>query len=512
MQPTRAFERRYAGLVVLAAAVLIVSVTGAVGAPVRLVDHDGKVLSNPQVSAIYLGDYWVTRQGASEALHIDIFLQTWLAGPSMTDVLAQYGVVAGSFASADTVSGGAPAQFTDADAQALVQQEIAARRVVAGDQTIHVVYLPPGTVLSFQGASSQSKLGAYHSSYRDAVTGKAVYYAVVVYSQGSNGVDLTGAPQDNISIMTSDALAGAMTDPDLGDVIRGAPSSGTIGWRDDVNGDIGDLAFVLGTDPAFADVWGFQNGFAVELLWSNKDAKLTAGTTTVTGSIPSVRIGDATTSSSISLSLSPTTQTVAPGASGTYTVSNGTSDTLTLAVSGLPANVTGTLGQTVLTPGGTTTLTLAVATGAATGSTAFAVTGTGGASLQTASGTLSVGTTTTTPTPVVSSADFSLTATPSSQPIDAGGEVVTFTIASQPTGATNPVIKLQAQHLPHGIKAYISPSTIVAGDTATVTILAHQDPPRGSHDITIKGSSRTRNQRITITIVISRPIIARPRG
>jgi hypothetical protein len=506
MQPTRAFERRYARLVVLAAAVLIVSVAGAVGAPGRLVDHGGKVLSSPQVSAIYLGDYWVTRQGASDALHTDTFLQTWLAGASVTDVLAQYGVVAGSFASSDKVSGGAPAQFTDADAQALVQQEIAARRVVAGDQTIHVVYLPPGTVLTFQGASSLGRLGAYHSSYRDAVTGKAVYYAVVVYSQGANGVDLTGSPQDNISIMTSDALAGAMTDPDLGDVIRGAPPSGTTGWRDDVNGDIGDLAFVLGTDPAFADVWGFQNGFAVELLWSNKDAKLTAGTTTVTGSTPTVRIGDTTTTTaSISLSLSPTTQTVAPGASGTYTVSNGTSDTLTLAVSGLPANVTGTLGQTVLTAGGTTALTLAVATGAATGSTTFAVTGTGGASLQSATGTLTVGTTASTTTPAISTADFSLTATPSSQAIDAGGEVVTFAIASQPTGATNPVIKLRAQHLPHGIKAYISPSTIVAGDTATVTILAHQDPPRGSHDITIKGSSRTRNQRITITIVISRP-------
>ena len=502
MQPTRAFERRYAGLVVLAAAVLIVSVAGAVGAPGRLVDHGGKVLSNPQVSAIYLGDYWLTRQGASDALHTDTFLQTWLAGASVTDVLAQYGVVAGSFASSDKVSGVAPAQFTDADAQALVQQEIAARRVVAGDQTIHVVYLPPGTVLTFQGASSQGGLGAYHSSYRDAVTGKAVYYAVVVYSQGANGVDLTGTPQDNISIMTSDALAGAMTDPDLGDVIRGAPSSGTTGWRDDVNGDIGDLAFVLGTDPAFADVWGFQNGFAVELLWSNKDAKLTAGTTTVTGSTPTARIGDTTTTT---LSLSPTTQTVAPGASGTYTVSNGTSDTLTLAVSDLPANITGALGQTLLTAGGTTTLTLAVAAGAATGSTTFAVTGTGGASLQSATGTLTVGTAATTPTPAVSTADFSLTATPSSQPIAAGGEVVTFAIASQPTGGTNPVIKLQAQHLPHGIKAYISPSTIVAGDTATVTILAHQDPPRGSHDITIKGSSRTRNQRITITIVISRP-------
>ena len=476
------------------------------------------MLTTPQVSGIYLGDYWSTAQGASDALHTDTFIQTWLSGPSMTDVLAQYGVGGASFASSVKVAATSPLQFTDADAQALVQQQIAAGRVVFGDQTIQVIYLPPGTVLSVQDTTSQNGLGAYHSSYHGAGTGKPVYYAVVVYSQGANGIDFNGNPQDNISIMTSFALAGAMTDPDLDDVALGAAVQGTLGWRDDTLGDIGDIALALSTDPARGDVWVVQNGFAVELLWSNKDGKLTAGGTgtgTTTGTGTSVSTTPPTTgtqATSSVLTVSPASQNVQQGASVTYTVSSTASaaDTLTLSVSGLPANVTGTLAQTSITPGGTTTLTIAVAAGAANATATFTVTRTGATTTQSASATLVVGTGTTTAetpaaTTVVPTADFVLSATPATQNITAGGEVIRFTISSQPTFRPPTRITLQAQHLPHGINAYLSPPVITTGQSATLTLLAHQDPPRGSHDITIKGSSRRGVQRVTVTIVIDRP-------
>ena len=510
---------RSSRFLVLIGAIVAVSVGVAVGAPL-LVNHGGKVLTAPQVSGIYLGDYWSTAQGASDALHTDTFIQTWLSGPSVTGVLAQYGVGSASFASSVKVAATSSLQFTDADARALVQQQIAAGRVVSGDQTIQVIYLPPGTVLSLQGTTSQNRLGAYHSSYHDPGTGKPVYYAVVVYSQGTNGIDFNGNPQDNISIMTSFALAGAMTDPDLGDVTLRAAAQGTLGWRDDTLGEIGDIAFALSTDPALGDVWVVQNGFAVELLWSNKDGKLTAGGTsastgtgTTTGTGTSVSTTPATTgtqATSSVLTVSPASQNVQPGASVTYTVSTAASaaDTLALFVSGLPANVTGTFAQTSITPGGTTTLTIAVAAGAANATTTFTVTGTGATSTQSASATLIVGTgTAVTPaaTTVVPTADFVLSVTPDTQTIAAGGEVIRFTISSQPTFRPPTRITLQAQHLPHGINAYLSPRVITTGQSATLTLLAHQDPPRGSHDITIKGSSRRGVQRITVTIVINRP-------
>src|SRR5438477_1677077 len=178
-------RQRSPRLLAVVAILIAVWVTVAVGAAALLVDRGGTVLTNPQISAIYLGDYWVTPQGASDAQHTDSFLQAWLAGPSVTDVLAQYRVTAASFASSDKVGGASPAQFADADAQALVRQELAAGRVVGGTQAVHVIYLPPGTVATFQGVSSLSRLGGYHSSFVDPATGTRVYYAVIVYSQGA---------------------------------------------------------------------------------------------------------------------------------------------------------------------------------------------------------------------------------------------------------------------------------------------------------------------------------------
>ncbi len=353
-------KERVGGIfLVLAAAVAAVWVAVALAAAPQLVDRGGPVLTAPQVSAIYLGDYWSTTQGSAEALHFDAFLKAWIAGPSVTGVLAQYRVGPGSFSSSDKVTVASPAGFTDANAQALVQQELAARRVVGGPQTVHVIYLPPGTVLTVDGASSQQRLGGYHSSYVDSGTGTRVYYAVVVYNQGTNGIDFKRPARDNITIVTSGVLAGALTNPDAG--------QGQTGWLDDTNGEVGEIAFAVSTDPTLGDVWTLQGTFAVELLWSNKDAKLDAGTAS--------SFAGATSTGAQTLSISPATQEAVPGTSVTFTVANAATsvDALNLAVSELPATLVATFGQTTLSPGASTTLTIAVAATATTGTTASVV-------------------------------------------------------------------------------------------------------------------------------------------
>jgi hypothetical protein len=453
----------------------------AIGAAALLVDHGGTVLTSPQVTAIYLGDYWVTSQGASDAFHTDSFLQAWLAGPSVSVVLAQYRVASASFASSDKVAGASPAQFTDADAQALVKKELAAGRVAGGGQTVHVIYLPPGTVLTFQGVSSLGRLGGYHSSFRDAATGKLVYYAVIVYSQGGNGIDFKGNPQVNLSIFTSRVLAGAFTDPDVG--------QGTLGWIDDVKGEVGEIAFALSADATLKDVFTFQRGFAVVLLWSNKDAKLEDGSTTPTPTPPATS----------ALSISPATQNVAVGASVTFTVTNSSTavQTLTLSVSGLPATLTGSFATTSLAPGASTTLTITAAADAVNGTTIFVVTGTGTTKTETATATITIGATT--PTVV---ADFSVTVTPTSQEVTRGGDAITFVIATTQVGAKTTLLKLRTLHVLAGLKAYLSSPRIAAGETATLTIVPHRDARRKRYEIVLKASSDLADQRIPLTIVV----------
>jgi hypothetical protein len=483
-------ERVTGILLVLAAAVVAVWAAVALGATPLLVDHGGRVLSTPRVSAIYLGDYWSTPQGAGEALHLDAFLQAWIAGPSVTGVLAQYRVGAGSFASSDKVAGASPVTFTDTDAQALVRQELAAGRVVSGSQTVHVVYLPPGTVLTVQGTSSQQALGGYHSSYLDSGTGARVYYAVVVYNQGANGIEFNRVAQDNNSIVTSSVLAGALTNPDAG--------QGQTGWLDDVNGEVGSIAFALSTDPALGDVWVLQNGFTVALLWSNQDGKLDAGS--------GVAIG-ATSTGVQTLSITPSTQEAIPGTSVTYTLSNAATsvDTLTLTVSDLPATLVATLGQTTLAPGASTTLTVAVDATAVVGTSAtITVTGTSVTSTEPVTATLSIVSTltpTTTPTPAAATpADFTMTVDPTSQTMDRGGDVAVFTITT--TGDSNTTIKLKTSHVRRGIKAYLSRTRIAAGETATVTIIAHRDAPRKTYEFSVEGKSKHGKQEVPLTLVV----------
>jgi len=83
-----------------------------------------------------------------------------------------------------------------------------------------------------------------------------------------------------------------------------------------------------------------------------------------------------------SISASPTTLSVAQGASGTSTINtallSGSAGTVNLAVTGAPAGVTASLSPASVTAGGGATLTMAVASSTAAGSYTLTVTGTEG--------------------------------------------------------------------------------------------------------------------------------------
>src|SRR5262249_26000739 len=95
-----------------------------------------------------------------------------------------------------------------------------------------------------------------------------------------------------------------------------------------------------------------------------------------------------------SIAVSPSSQAIAQGASGTYTVSttplNGSSQSIALSVSGLPAGVTGTFSPATVTAGASATLTLAVGSSATAATTSFTVTGTSGAVQHSANASVTV--------------------------------------------------------------------------------------------------------------------------
>jgi pre-peptidase len=120
---------------------------------------------------------------------------------------------------------------------------------------------------------------------------------------------------------------------------------------------------------------------------------VTATSTTTHSATASITI-TATLPPDFSVAVSPTSQAIAQGASGNYTVSttplNGSSQSIALSVSGLPSGVTGSFSPATVTAGGSSTLTLVVASTATAATTTFTVTGVSGTVQHSASASVTV--------------------------------------------------------------------------------------------------------------------------
>lgn len=240
--------------------------TGGTTRPTRnandLTNDGGRVLQSPTFQPIYLGAYWQTAAGKADAGFNDGFAKEVVGGAHQA-ILGQYGVGAGSYGGSATVGTSSPASVTRDDVVALVKQQIAAGAVKDGPQTVHLVVLAPGTVLDAgNGVTSAQGLGGFHGSYLDGA-GKTVYFGVVAYSQGSNGIDFTGQGRDNVTITESHEFDEACTDPDV--------EGGKLAWYNRRYGEIGDLAVNSGLVPLDKAFVRDAAGYAVQVEWSNAD-------------------------------------------------------------------------------------------------------------------------------------------------------------------------------------------------------------------------------------------------
>ena len=129
-----------------------------------------------------------------------------------------------------------------------------------------------------QDADSLNGLGGYHGSTHVTSAGAdtAVYYAVGVYSEGSNGIPVFDQSWKNVVATFYHELNEARTDPDVEDVIRTNDSS-KLGWYSKRGGEIGDIPMkeartnltLVFQEVELADGSGTV---PVQLMWSNKNA------------------------------------------------------------------------------------------------------------------------------------------------------------------------------------------------------------------------------------------------
>lgn len=200
-------------------------------------------------------------------------------------------------------------------------------------------------------------------------------------------------------------------------------------------------------------------------------------------------------SADFGLSVSPSSQTVAgTNGSASYTVTltptNGYAGSPTLAVSGLPAGATASVGAW-----SSNTATVVVTTttsGATAGSYPLTFTATDGALTHSVTATLVVAT---------STATYSLSASPTSLSVKRGSRG-TVTVAVTGSGGFSGTVTLAVAGLPSGVTGSFSPSSITGTGTSTLTLTAAKTAARGSFTATITGTSGLTAKTATVTVSV----------
>jgi hypothetical protein len=129
-----------------------------------------------------------------------------------------------------------------------------------------------------EAADSKHGLGGYHGSIhaKRGSGSDTVYYAVGVYSEGTNGIVAFDKPWKNVCATFYHELQEARTDPDVEDAIRAGNdprANDFLGWYSPRGGEIGDIPL----DEAGPNLGGVmeevpivKGGTApIQLMWSN---------------------------------------------------------------------------------------------------------------------------------------------------------------------------------------------------------------------------------------------------
>jgi uncharacterized membrane protein len=192
-----------------------------------------------------------------------------------------------------------------------------------------------------------------------------------------------------------------------------------------------------------------------------------------------------------SVTASPSSFTLAPGASTGYNVTisplNSFTGAVTLSVSGLPTGATGNFTPNPAT--GSSTLTVTTSASTPVGTYPLVITGVSGSLTHTTSVSLTV-----------SVPDFSLSATPPTQTILVGG-TGNYSLAIAPISGFTSAVTLSVIGLPTGATGSFAPNPATGSSTLTVTTTA--STPVGTYPLTITGVSGALTHTATVSVTVS---------
>jgi hypothetical protein len=202
------------------------------------------------------------------------------------------------------------------------------------------------------------------------------------------------------------------------------------------------------------------------------------------------------TVSDFSLTATPATQTVVPGAGTTYTATvtpaNGFTGTVTFSVTGLPSGATGAFTPASITTSGSTTLNVSTSASTPSGSYPLTIRGTSGPVTRTFNVTLVVD---------VVNGDFTIAATPASQTIPRGG-VATYNVTVTGGPGFSGTVNLTVSGVPARSTTSFNPASIVDSGTSVLTVDTASNAQKRTHTLTITGTGGGRVHSVNVTLTV----------
>jgi hypothetical protein len=363
----------------------------AAPAGAHLTYYGGKVIPNVQVIQVLYGTGTYVPEVQNTAAPSIASFYAGVTNSAYYDWLSEYNTTInaangqpgtqqsigrGSFVSQVQITPSAArngATVDDTAIQAELQAQISGGHLPTPNaNTLYAVYFPANKTITQGGGSSGVTFCAYHGTVASGPTPEFYYSVLPDFTTGGMTSGCGGGTRfQNETSVSSHELVEATTDAEVGLATTNAPP---LAWYDSVNGEIGDIC-----NGAQGTVTGGDGRtYTVQQEFSNRQNAciITAPAAT----------------NDFSMSLSPSSVTIARGASATSAVSTattaGAAQTVTLSATGQPAGVTTSFNPASVTSGGSSTMTVSTSSAAAAGTYPITVKGTGTAATHTA--TLSV--------------------------------------------------------------------------------------------------------------------------
>ncbi len=363
---------------------------------------------------------------------------------------------------------------------------------LTGNMALTVTGLPTGATATFSPSTIVGSTGTSTLTVTTSGTTPTVNSTLTI--QGTNGAVVQTAP---VTLSVVDFTVAAT--PATQQVVIGASTTYTVSSTA-INGFNGTVTPTVtglpaGATATFSPATITGSGTTVLTITTSGSTPAANSTLTISGSS-----GTAVRSTTVALNVvnfifavTPSTRTILGGGSTTYTVTttavNGFSGVITLAATGVPTGVTATFSPATITGAGTSTMTVTAAPSAPGGNFSLIVTGTIGTISKSANVTLAL-------------QNFTITATPASQTINAGNNTsytVTFAAVNGFTGTITPSVS----GLPAGTAGSFSPATIPGGAGTTIlTVTTTVTTPGANATLTITGTSGTAVNSTTVTLTV----------